>query len=76
MLMPQGGTGIVEALNYSLPQRYGVLVRKSCTFNKFLPLHPARIKICSDQHNQKLNHNQKFNSLKVREIAINRPTSG
>ena len=59
----EGGPGIVETLNCSLTQRCGVLVRKSCSSSKTLPMHAARIKICSDQHNQRLNHNQKFNSL-------------
>ena len=48
----EGQTNIVEALNGSLRQRCGVLVRKSCSFSKTLTMHAARIKICIDQHNQ------------------------
>ena len=50
----EGQTNIVEALNCSLRQRCGVLVRKSCSFSKSLPMHAARIKICIDQHNQRI----------------------
>ena len=46
-----GGTSIVEALNCSLRQRCGVLVRKSCSFSKSLAMHTVRIKIVIDQHN-------------------------
>ena len=49
----EGQTNIVEALNYSSRQRCGVLVRKSCSFSKSLPMHAARIKICIDQLNRK-----------------------
>lgn len=48
----EGQTNIVEALNCSLRQRCGVLVRKSCSFSKSLLMHAARIKICIDRHNQ------------------------
>ena len=50
----EGQTNIVEAINYSLRQRRGVLVRKSCSFSKYLPMHAARIKICIDQHNDRI----------------------
>ena len=50
----EGQTKTVEALNCSLYQRGGVLVRKSCSFSKLLPMHAARIKICIDQHNQQI----------------------
>ena len=46
-----GQTKVVEALNCSLRQRCGVLVRKSCSFSKSLSRHHARIKIVIDQHN-------------------------
>jgi IS1 family transposase len=46
-----GQTNVVEALNCSLRQYCGVLVRKSCSFNKSLSMHYARIKIVIDQHN-------------------------
>lgn len=46
-----GQTNVVEALNCSLRQRCGVLVRKSCSFSKSLSMHQARIKIVIDQHN-------------------------
>ena len=49
----EGQTSIVEALNCSLRQRCGVLVRRSCSFSKSLPRHAARINMCIDQHNQK-----------------------
>ena len=50
-----GGTNIVEALNCSLRQRCGVLVRKSCSFSKSLSVHTARIKIVIDRYNTTLN---------------------
>ncbi|GAA3998103.1 hypothetical protein GCM10022408_06050 [Hymenobacter fastidiosus] len=40
-----GRTSIVEAINCSLRQRGGVLVRKSCSFSKCLKMPTARIKI-------------------------------
>ena len=46
-----GGTSIVEAINCSLRQRCGVLVRKSCSFSKSLAGHTARIKIVIDNYN-------------------------
>ena len=46
----EGQTSIVEALNCSLRQRCGVLVRKSCSFSKSLAMHPARIKFIIDKH--------------------------
>ena len=46
-----GQTNMVEALNCSLRQRCGVLVRKFCSFSKSLSMHHARIKIVIDQHN-------------------------
>lgn len=49
-----GQTSIVEALNCSLRQRCGVLVRKSCSFSKSLKMHYARIKICIDNHNKQI----------------------
>ena len=49
----EGQTSIVEAVNYALRQRCGVFVRSCCSFSKSRPMHPARIKICVDQHNQK-----------------------
>ena len=47
----EGQTNIVEALNGSLRQRCGGLVRKSCSFSKSLVMHEARIKSCIDNHN-------------------------
>lgn len=46
-----GNTSIVEAINCSLRQRCGVLVRKSCSFSKSLLMHTARIKIVIDSYN-------------------------
>ena len=50
-----GGTSIIEAVNCSLRQRCGVLVRKSCSFSKKLTMHTARIKIVIDNSNDTLN---------------------
>ena len=50
-----GGTSIGEAINSSLRQRGGVLVRKSCSFSKSLVMHTARIKIVIDNYNITLN---------------------
>jgi IS1 family transposase len=50
----EGQTSIVEALNCSLRQRGGVLVRKSCSFSKCLKMHTARIKIIIDNHNRSI----------------------
>ncbi|AWM34258.1 hypothetical protein [Hymenobacter nivis] len=49
-----GRTSTVEALNWSLRHRCGVLVRKSCSFSESLTLHHARIKICIDNHNKQI----------------------
>jgi insertion element IS1 protein InsB len=46
-----GGTSVVEAINCSLRQRCSVLVRKSCSFSKSLPMHTARIKTVIDNYN-------------------------
>ena len=50
---PKGGgqTSTVEAINCSLRQRCGVLVRKSCSFSKSLAVNTARIKIAIDNYN-------------------------
>ncbi len=50
----EGQTSIVEAINYSLRQRGGVLVRKSCSCSKCLKMHTARIKIIIDKHNRSI----------------------
>jgi len=50
----EGQTSIVEAINCSLRQRCGVLVRKSCSFSKCLQMHTARIKIVIDNHNRNI----------------------
>ncbi len=50
-----GNTSIVEAVNCSLRHRWGVLVRKSCSFSKSLAMHMARIKIVIDNYNLTLN---------------------
>lgn len=50
-LKGDGGTSVVEAVNCSLCQRCGVLVRKSCSFSKKLAMHTARIKIVIDNYN-------------------------
>ena len=49
-----GGTSIIEAINCSLRQRCGVLVRKSCFFSKALAMHDARLKIVIDNFNTTL----------------------
>jgi insertion element IS1 protein InsB len=46
-----GGKSIIEAVNCSLRQRCGVLVRRSCSFSKKLAIHTARIKIVIDNYN-------------------------
>ena len=38
-----GGTSVIEAVNCSLRQRCGVLVRKACSFSKSLAMHNVRI---------------------------------
>ena len=57
-----GGTSIIEAINCSLRQRCGVLVRKSCSFSKKLEMHTARIKIIIDNYNAtlKLDHRRRY----------------
>ena len=50
----EGQTNIVEALNYSLRHRYGVLVRKSYSFSKCSEMHTARIKIVIGNHNRSI----------------------
>lgn len=52
-----GETSIVEAINCSLRQRCGVLVRKSCSFSKCLKMHHKRIEICIKNHNVSLTRN-------------------
>ncbi|RZK22941.1 MAG: IS1 family transposase [Hymenobacter sp.] len=47
----EGQTNIVEAINCSLRQRCGVLVRKSFSCSKSLAMHPARIKLVIDNYN-------------------------
>ena len=47
-------TNIVEAINRSLRQRCGVLVRKSCSFSKSFAIHTARIKIVTDNYNRNI----------------------
>ena len=47
----EGQTSLVEAINCSLRQRYGVLVHKPCSFSKSLAMHNARIRIVIDNHN-------------------------
>ena len=49
-----GGTSIVEAINCSLRQRCGILVRKTCSFSKSLPMHLVRSKIVIDNYNRTL----------------------
>ena len=46
-----GATSIVEALNCSLRQRCGVLVRKFCSFSKLQTMHQVRTQLCIDAHN-------------------------
>ena len=46
-----GQTSLVEAINCSLRQRCGALVRKSCSFSKSLTMHTARIKLVIDNYN-------------------------
>ena len=47
-----GGISITEAINYSLRQRCGVLVRKSCSFSKALAMHDACLNL---DHRQIIN---------------------
>ena len=53
---PKGssGTSIIEAINCSLRQCCGVLVRKSCSFSKTLAMHDAHLKIIIDNFNTPL----------------------
>ncbi|TGE25196.1 hypothetical protein E5K00_08365 [Hymenobacter aquaticus] len=46
-------TSIVEAINCSLQQRCGVLVRKSCSFSRSLAMHHVRIQLVIDEHNRR-----------------------
>lgn len=46
---------IIEVINCPLRQRYGVLVRKYCSFSKSIRMLEARIKILIDSHNATLN---------------------
>jgi len=48
-----GQTSIVEALNCSLRQKCGVLVRKSCSFSRSLAMHQVRIQLVIDEHNRR-----------------------
>ena len=48
----EGQNNIIETLNCSLRQWCGVLVLRSRSFSKAMPMHAAQIKICIDQHNQ------------------------
>lgn len=52
-----GRTSIVEAVNCSLRQRCGVLVRKSCSFSRSLAMHRIRLQLCIDDHNQRFTLN-------------------
>ena len=49
---PKGSdkTSVVKAINCSLRQHCGVLVRKSCSFSKSRDMHTARIKIVIDSY--------------------------
>lgn len=49
-----GATSIIEALNCSLRQRCGVLVRKSYSFSKLQSMHQVRIQLCIEAHNVRL----------------------
>ena len=53
-LRGEGQPHIVEAINCSLRQRCGGLVRKSCAFSKSLVMHIARIKSVIDNYNNTL----------------------
>ena len=50
----EGQPNIVEAINCSLRQRCGVLVRKACSCSKSLAMHTARIKIVIDNYNRNI----------------------
>ena len=47
-----GQTSIVEAINCSLRQKCGVLVRRSCSFSRSLIMHQVRIQLVIDEHNK------------------------
>jgi insertion element IS1 protein InsB len=47
----KSGAHVVEALNYKLHHRCGVLVRRSRSFSKCRTGHYIRIKVDVDQHN-------------------------
>ena len=49
-----GQTSIVEAINCSLRQKCGVLVRKSCSFSRCEKMHQLRIQLVIDEHNRRL----------------------
>ena len=49
-----GQTSIVEAINCCLRQKCGVLVRKSCSFNRCEKMHQVRIQLVIDEHNRRL----------------------
>lgn len=48
-----GQTSLVEAINCSLRQKCGVLVRKSCSFSRSLLMHHVRIQLVIDEHNRR-----------------------
>ena len=48
----RGQTSIVEAINCSLRQKCGVLVRKACSFSRSLLMHHVRIQLVIDEHNR------------------------
>ncbi len=48
-----GQTSIVEAINCSLRQKCGVLVRKSCSFSRCLKMRHVRIQLVIDEHNRR-----------------------
>ncbi len=52
-----GQTSIVEAVNCSLRQKCGVLVRKSCSFSRCLHMHHIRIQLVIDEHNRRCANN-------------------
>ena len=52
-----GGTSIVEAIDYSLRHRCGMLVRMSCAFSKSQEMHTTRIEIVIDNHNANITLN-------------------
>ena len=46
-----GGTSLVEAINCTLRQRCGVLVRNSCSFSNCIRMHVARVRFIIERHN-------------------------